>query len=135
MKFLNIRENKNTKMQYTIVFVKTVVVVIALGLLYIIIFRKFGVGIPCVINKITGYKCPGCGMTHAISELTRGNLANAWGYNKLSITIFPLVCIYLLYRFMSEKIFKRDRFYIWELLFLVFVLFVIIIYGYLRNYL
>ena len=33
-------------------------------------FNKYtGIYIPCIIREITGYKCPGCGITHLVFSL------------------------------------------------------------------
>ncbi|MBR6107039.1 MAG: DUF2752 domain-containing protein [Oscillospiraceae bacterium] len=32
---------------------------------------------PCLLRTLTGWKCPGCGMTHSIYALTRFDLAEA----------------------------------------------------------
>lgn len=107
----------------------------AVLILYLLVFKTYGAGIPCLFNKITGYKCPGCGMTHALSELTKGNIIGAWKYNSLSITAFPVICLYSLYRIISEKVLRREGFYKWELAFLIIIFFVVILYGCIRNYL
>ena len=126
----NIEENKDNEIKQ----IKIEVFVLLVFILYICIFMKWGVGIPCIFKSATGYDCPGCGMTHAMGELVKGEFTKAWSYNAISITVFPLICIYLLYRIISEKIFGRERFYIWELVFLVFVFIVVVLYGYFRNF-
>jgi Protein of unknown function (DUF2752) len=45
----------------------------------------------CLIKNITGYECPGCGMTHSVFNILHGNFIQAFYYNKLVIVIFPLL--------------------------------------------
>lgn len=55
--------------------IKRVVLVTALfvctGLLYALCVILFHGGIPCLFHNITGLKCPGCGMTHAMIALLK----------------------------------------------------------------
>ena len=114
-------------------FVKPIIILVLLGFIYLQVFQKFGVGIPCIFYKLTGYKCPGCGMTHALREVWNGNFQNAWEYNPLSVTVFPILCIYLLYRFQKEHFGKGDGFYIWEYILLALLFIVVVLFGYVRN--
>lgn len=113
--------------------IKPIIVLLMLGFAYLLFFQRFEIGIPCLVYKITGYKCPGCGMTHALSEVWSGNYSDAWNYNALSITILPIVCIYLLYRSVREQMGKGDGFYIWEYIMLIILFVVVLLYGYIRN--
>ena len=63
-------------------------------ILYVIMYRITGIGVPCVFRKVTGLLCPGCGMTRALAALTRGRAAEALQLNALSLSVLPLVlCI------------------------------------------
>ena len=61
-----------------------------------IIYAITGYGIPCVFRLVTGLKCPGCGLTHAYLELFKGNIHGAIRQNVLSITLMPVLFLYLL---------------------------------------
>lgn len=112
---------------------KPIVLILAVGFVYLMFVQKFEIGIPCIFNKLTGLKCPGCGMTHAMVEIWNGNLDAAMQYNALSLTAFPVVCIYAFYRYIKEGIKKNEEFYIWEYVLLVVLLTVAVVYGYSRN--
>lgn len=128
------KNNEKYKVLHFIIgLLKTIIILFIFGLACLFIFQKFGLGIPCLFYKFTGYKCPGCGMTRALSEVWNGNYLHAWEYNALSITVLPIVCIYLLYRSIRENIGKGDGFYIWEYIFLTVLFIVIVLYGYIRN--
>ena len=45
----------------------------------------------CVFRNLTGWECPGCGMTRAVLSILRGDLPAAFGYNHLVIVVFPLL--------------------------------------------
>jgi hypothetical protein len=46
----------------------------------------------CLIRKLFGVSCPGCGMTRAISCVFHANFKKAFEYNKLVVIVFPLLC-------------------------------------------
>lgn len=112
---------------------KPILVLLVLGATYLFIFQKIGIGIPCVFYELTGYKCPGCGMTHALSEIWNGNFYSAWEYNALCLTVLPIVCIYYLYRSIKENRRRGKEFYIWEYILLIILLVIVLLYGYIRN--
>ena len=53
--------------------IKRVVIVttlfIASGIIYGLIVSFTHRGIPCILHELTGLRCPGCGMTHAMVSL------------------------------------------------------------------
>jgi hypothetical protein len=46
----------------------------------------------CLIRNLFGVKCPGCGMTRALSCVFHGDFKRAFHYNKLVVIVFPLLC-------------------------------------------
>jgi hypothetical protein len=46
----------------------------------------------CLIRSVFGVRCPGCGMTRAISCVFHGNFKQALQYNKLVVLVLPLLC-------------------------------------------
>ena len=55
--------------------------------------------IPCMFNKVTGLKCPGCGMTRAMHYLVNGNIKKEIWYN-LMLVPGSLVLLYSGYRYI-----------------------------------
>lgn len=45
----------------------------------------------CLFTNLTGYHCPGCGMTRAVFCVLHGELAEAWACNRLVVVVFPLL--------------------------------------------
>lgn len=112
---------------------KSIALLFLFGFAYLVFFQKMGIGIPCLFYNLSGYKCPGCGMTHALSEIWNGNYLEAWRYNALSITVLPIACIYLLYRSIRDNLNTGKEFYIWEYILLAILFIVVLLYGYIRN--
>lgn len=67
-----------------------------------------GWGIPCLIKKITGLDCPGCGNTRASLALLRFDIKSMLQYN----LFFPLECVYVIgvYSACSVNYIKKGKF-------------------------
>ncbi len=81
------------------------VILIACGLLALLVgyglfYNITGFGIPCMLHKITGLECPGCGLSRAIAAVVRLDLAAAFGFNLL----WPLYAAYLLWGSVSMAV-------------------------------
>ena len=50
----------------------------------------------CIFSRITGYPCPGCGMTRAVLAVLRGDLRAAFSFHPLWVTL-PAVALLLLH--------------------------------------
>jgi len=53
----------------------------------------------CLIKRLTGFPCPGCGMTRALIEFVKGNLSGAFEWHPL----FWLVPIFIAAIFFYVK--------------------------------
>lgn len=114
-------------------FLKPILTLAGLGLLYLLYLKLFNLGIPCVFRKLTGYQCPGCGMTHAMLALWDGDFDAALQYNALSITVLPIICLYLGYRYWISECKASDHFRLWEFVLLIILFIVVTGYGVIRN--
>lgn len=112
---------------------KLTFIALILGSIYLYIFTTYGIGIPCVFYKVTGWQCPGCGMTRAIAQLWKGNIEQAISYNVLSVSIFPIFVIYLIYRIVVYIKGADSSFKIWEYVVLILLWIATIGYGIARN--
>jgi Protein of unknown function (DUF2752) len=45
---------------------------------------------PCLYRALLKRRCPGCGMTRALSAALHGHLKRAWSQNKLVTVVLPL---------------------------------------------
>ena len=46
---------------------------------------------PCPLHRYTGLWCPGCGTTRALHQLLHGNVAAAFWFNPLAISLLPVI--------------------------------------------
>lgn len=79
-------------------YAKETALIVGILLVNAVVYGITGYGIPCIFRLITGFKCPGCGLTHAYIELFKGNLGGAIDHNILSVTLLPIIGIFLLYK-------------------------------------
>lgn len=122
-----------TKQKCLWIILKEFAVIIILAFIYLAVFLSFEKGIPCWFNLMTGLKCPGCGMTHAIAQLWRGDIKGALEYNALCFSVLPITCLYVMYRAVRYVNSGEEGFHIWEYLLLVVLLTVSIGYSVARN--
>ncbi len=55
----------------------------------------------CLFTRLSGYHCPGCGMTRACMHLTHLDLGWALTYNKMSLVVLPMLSVLLLKDFIK----------------------------------
>ena len=90
-------------------------VVLLIGCAYTLFFLKTGIGIPCVFRLVTGWNCPGCGVTRMLISLFRLDLKSAYSHNAVLLCILPALVavilrwIYLYIRYGSYRLKQIDR--------------------------
>ena len=107
--------------------------IVLLGLAYALFIQCTGLGIPCVFRLVTGYRCPGCGMTHAAMALIHGQPKVAFRENPLSLSVAPLLLLYGAYRAEVYIRTARTDFRKWEIVFLGVLWVVVLLFWLLRN--
>ena len=107
--------------------------IVLLGLAYALFIQCTGLGIPCVFRLVTGYRCPGCGMTHAAMALIHGQPKTAFRENPLSLSVVPLLLLYGAYRAEVYIRTARTDFRKWESVFLGVLWVVVLLFWLLRN--
>ncbi len=121
---------------------KRIIKVISIVLLLVILLvgyyflnSKYNFGIPCIFYKITGYKCPGCGITRALFSILNGNIKEAFKYNKLLFIVTPFLIIYFIYKSYIYILDKKESKIINKIIrYSSYTLVIIsIIYAILRN--
>ena len=131
--------NSQTKASNTsaVRFKKAVLVTaffLAVGLIYAGFVHLTGLNVPCIFRVVTGIRCPGCGMTHALMALFRLEWEEAIRYNLL----IPLFIFYtiLLYIHCAYQYIKKGKYnltcgsYVADAIFLA----VVCIWGVARNF-
>lgn len=71
---------------------------LALGLGYAGLVNWLGFGLPCPFRTLTGFLCPGCGVSRLCLALLRGDLAGAWAANLALCLALPPVAALLVWR-------------------------------------
>lgn len=107
--------------------------VLAAGLLYALLVTTTGLSIPCVFRLITGYLCPGCGVTGMCLRLMRLDFAGAWRSNPAIMALLPLggaVAVDLSVRYVRSGVARPGRSSTAAMLFMIVTL---LIFGLLRN--
>lgn len=77
--------------------ISTVLVLIMLLLGYYFLNSQYNIGIPCIFHELTGYQCPGCGITRALFSLLQGDIKKAFSYNQLIFFLAPFIIAYFIY--------------------------------------
>ena len=72
--------------------------ILVMGTAYAIWFSFTGIGIPCPIRAVTGYRCPGCGITHCAVNLLHGRVLEAFEANQFVFILAPFGLIYGIWR-------------------------------------
>lgn len=100
---------------------------------YFILHRLTGFAIPCVFHKITGWFCPGCGVTRMLFALLRFDFATAFRSNALLFLLLPfgiyLGIDYIIKLYQNKPpVYRKipDKYWI-------ALLIVTLLYGILRN--
>lgn len=106
-----------------------------IGVLFVCkyLYEVYDLGFDCIINKITGLYCSGCGMTRAVYSLIRLDFYQAFRYNALSIVLLPIIVMYVLFEiyakvFDKTNIMNRMPIWIWYTLAMI-----AIVFGFIRN--
>jgi hypothetical protein len=55
----------------------------------------------CLLHKVTGWYCPGCGATRCVSALLHGDVASALRMNALMVAALPFLGIWLVQAWWS----------------------------------
>lgn len=66
---------------------------IIIGYTYAIFVNVTGWAIPCVFHRITGLKCPGCGVTRMCLAIIRFDIAEAFRSNQMLFILLPVLLI------------------------------------------
>lgn len=77
---------------------KTALLILIAGLLYAVLIRTTEFAVPCMFRLITGFKCPGCGITTACLAVLRGDICAARNANPFLFFIAPVLSVILVRR-------------------------------------
>lgn len=120
-----------TRIRNTILFI----IIISLSIiLYYSLNRRYNFSIPCIFHEITGYYCPGCGITRCLFSLLEGNIYKAFMYNQLVFILLPFLILYMIYN-IYIYIFNKENKVIKKIPNSIFIILlcIVIVFGILRN--
>lgn len=107
--------------------------ILGIGFAYFCFSGVTGIYIPCPIRLITGYKCPGCGITHYVLAMIHGNLSEAYASNQLLFFLIPALLLYGGFKIRRYIKDGRTGFNIFESILLSLVFMITIAFGIYRN--
>ena len=111
--------------------IRNFIIFFIIGIIYYMIVRQTGYAIPCMFRKITGLKCPGCGVTTMCMCIGRHDFKGAYNANQFLFVTGPLLLLDLIYLTLrtnrKNKFVKVNHFL--EILYMV----ALMIFGVARN--
>lgn len=113
--------------------IKTLLMILAVGIAYGLFVIYTGLGIPCPVNTITGYQCPGCGVSRMCMALLKLDVNSAYHYNKVLFLLLPIllaVFSYQTYRYIRYDDVKLTKV---QSAILYIALALLVIWGIMRN--
>lgn len=117
---------------FKVIFIIVFLILLLYGYYFLNLY--YDVSIPCMFHKITGYYCPGCGITRCIFALMKGEFYQSFCYNRLIFILLPFLVIYIIYNIYLYVFNKKDTIIckipnsVW-----ICLLIVVILFGILRN--
>lgn len=113
--------------------IRKVTGIAACGFLYMVFVLVSGWALPCPFYIVTGFRCPGCGITRMFLHLVKLDWAAAFGCNQFLFVLLVPGLLYGVYstvryiRFGSVRTSQFENVLLWA------VLVAAIIFGILRN--
>jgi hypothetical protein len=112
---------------------KNIGIILAVGIAYYIFFRLTRIGIKCPFNQITGFLCPGCGLSRMILALIDFNIPLAIYYNAAAFFLLPFwVAVFISYCYEYIK-YGKVKMHAWYKIILAASVIVLVIFGIARN--
>ena len=108
------------------------VIVLSVLLAYLIWILLTDIKFPCMIYQLTGYQCPGCGITRMCLSLVEFDFKSAFYYNPFLFITAPLNLFCILYLEINYILKGKYRFGIIKY-FLYLEVVGFILFGILRN--
>lgn len=106
--------------------------IVAAGFLYDLLYR-LGVHIPCMFHLVTGWKCPGCGVTRMADRLLHFDFVGAFSCNAaVMLLLIPWAVVIgaWCYRYIRYGDGRLAR---WMNAILIASIVILVLFGILRN--
>ena len=117
--------------KYKKIIISTILIILLF--IYVLVGEKLNFYIPCPIKFLTGFYCPGCGITRMILSILKGDLYQAFRYNPLVFILMPFIIFYFL-EINISKIYNKSSICkkIPDYVFYIIIV-ILVVYGILRN--
>lgn len=112
--------------------IRTAIIVLAVGLLYYVFITLTGISIPCIFRKITGLKCPGCGITRALIEAAHFDFTGMFWCNPVAVCIIVILLISFLVRIIFMPDFLSRNHIVFKII-TISCCIALILWGIIRN--
>ncbi|MGN1481544.1 DUF2752 domain-containing protein [Porcipelethomonas sp.] len=113
--------------------VKMLAAVTAAGILYYFITTRLGIAVPCIFHKITGFYCPGCGVTRMCIHLINLDFYRAFRSNPGVFLSLPLLIVIFSASAYSHVRYGKPAKQKWLTVLEIITAVMLIIFGILRN--
>ena len=107
--------------------------IVILGLAYFVFTQITHLYIPCLFRTLTGWLCPGCGISHLFVALFRLDFKGAFAENPFVFVLLPVALLYGGYRAWCYVNDKKSGYAWWEIAGFTAAFAGAIIFGVLRN--
>ena len=111
--------------------IRYLLIILGVGFGYYLWLNFTHLGIPCPFRTITGWLCPGCGITHMLIALIHLDFHTAYLENPFLLLTFPFLIgeiIYQRYLQLTKQVNPQ-----WNQVLLWLYVIALIIFGILRN--
>lgn len=111
--------------------IRYLLIILGVGFGYYLWLNFTHLGIPCPFRTITGWLCPGCGITHMLIALIQLDFHTAYLENPFLLLTLPFLIgeiIYQRYLQLTKQVNPR-----WNQVLLWLYVIALIIFGILRN--
>lgn len=116
-------------------FIFILIGILSAGGLYALIVQRTGFGIPCLFRVITGWKCPGCGITTMCIALLKLELQTAYESNQALFLLSPIFLVWGIWKSVLYIKTGKGGNYKAETIVGVVILAVLFVFFLLRNFL
>ncbi len=109
------------------------VALLAGGLAYALICRWLGFGIPCLFYTVTGWQCPGCGVSRMCLCLLAGDIRGAYQANPVLLFALPALIAVLVdatVRYVRKGCWRTKG---WSTVLVWILIVVLLVFGVVRN--
>ncbi len=119
--------------QRTKELLKKLGIILLIGLVYYVIVSLLGFGIPCPIRTITGFQCPGCGITRMCVSLFKLDFRSAFNFHPVVFCSLPFLAV--CFCFQAFKYIKTgdNGFNTWQHIIIWPCIIALLIFGVVRN--